>query len=217
MRFGELCAEWVGTGTTTTCYVLVPESLGAEWLSAMAAELSVNMVSVRGYSWDDDLTPWPMGPVMRDHRSFGGHAPHFLGELKDLCERVEEDHANATHRRVLAGVSLSGLFAVWAMAQDDFFGDVVSVSGSFWYEGFATWLEEKEIRGEGRRAYLSVGAKESRSRNKYFKTVGEKTETVASRLAECGVTTTLQRTTGDHGGDISRKMSEGIREVLKRR
>lgn len=41
-----------------------------------------------------------------------------------------------SHGIEMAGVSLSGLFALWQWLMNDTFRNIISLSGSFWYAGF---------------------------------------------------------------------------------
>ncbi len=42
-----------------------------------------------------------------------------------------------------AGVSLYGLFALWASCRTHLFEGVASVSGSFWYDKFTEWFSSR--------------------------------------------------------------------------
>ena len=73
--------------------------------------------------------------------------------------KPEPEHA------ALAGYSLGGLTALYALYQTDCFGWVASLSGSLWYDGFCEYMEkERPLRREVN-VYLSLGKKERLSRN----------------------------------------------------
>ena len=59
--------------------------------------------------------------------------------------------------RSLAGVSLSGLFAVYAAHCTDAFDRICSISGSLWYDGFLDFMARTPVSPAVQRAYLSVG------------------------------------------------------------
>ena len=76
----------------------------------------------------------------------------------------------------LAGYSLGGLTALYALYQTDSFGWIASLSGSLWYDGFCEYMEkERPLRREVN-VYLSLGKKERLSRNPRMGKVAECTE-----------------------------------------
>ena len=120
------------------CYIVLPERLKENektWLDRMAETLSANMVVVSGLDWETDLTPWK-APGLKAGE-FAGKAQAFLDILAgDLVVNVESSLRINKVRRFICGISLSGLFGVWASCRRELFEGVASVSGSFWYDGF---------------------------------------------------------------------------------
>ncbi len=126
------------------------------------------LLCVRPDSWNDDFTPWPAPAFRRDEAPPQGRAQTYLarlaGEIKPYMDmhyrtKPEPEHA------ALAGYSLGGLTALYALYQTDCFGWVASLSGSLWYDGFCEYMEkERPLRREVN-VYLSLGKKERLSRN----------------------------------------------------
>lgn len=110
------------------------------------------------------------------------------------------DLSLVSDERWLVGVSLAGLFAIWAAAESSLFTRVGSVSGSFWYPGFTEWLAEQDLHV--RFAYLSLGDKEAGSRNPHLRDIAVQTETIAGILASKNVRTTFEWTEGSHFGPL---------------
>ena len=164
------------------CYIILPEKLkeseGA-WLDRMAETLSANMVVISGLDWESDLTPWK-APGLKTGE-FAGKAQSFLDILAgDLLVSIENSLRINRPERYICGVSLSGLFALWASCKKDLFYGVASVSGSFWYDGFMEWISEHRPYAE--RFYLSLGEKEKDSKNPRLAKVDEATKHIYGLL-----------------------------------
>lgn len=76
----------------------------------------------------------------------------------------------------LFGYSLGGLTAVYAIYKTDAFGAVASLSGSLWFDGFCAFMEREKPLRRDLQVYLSLGKKESRSKNPRMAKVAECTE-----------------------------------------
>lgn len=103
------------------CYIVLPEKLKEsekEWLDRMADTLSANMVVVSNLDWETDLTPWK-APGLKSGE-FAGKAQSFLDILAaDLLVNVESSLKINKVERFFCGVSLSGLFGVWASCREE--------------------------------------------------------------------------------------------------
>ena len=168
---------------------------------------STALVSVFGMDWDNDLTPWPARNVRKKCPDFGGGAGQFLEVLGNEVVPLVEDRLLGPGNRIgsagraLAGISLAGLFAVWSVFNCDLFGSVASISGSFWYEGFTSWLRTREPSDRVRTVYLSVGEKEKESRNPLFSTIEERTLEVRNLLEAKGLDVYFELNPGNHIAD----------------
>ena len=134
-----------------------------------------NLVTISGLHWNQELSPWAVETVVSRDDRFTGGAPELLPLLTgEVVPQVERLLDAPPAWRCLAGYSLAGLFAVWTAFQCDLFTRILSASGSMWYPG---WLEyatvhEPAVALQG--VYLSVGDKESTSRNAVLQTVGKR-------------------------------------------
>jgi len=130
-------------------------------------------------SWDDDYTPWPAPPAAGREVPFGGKADAFFEKL--FCEVfpfVEETCpavGNAPEKTFVMGYSLGGLAALYGALSFPRFAGAASVSGSLWYPGWLSFLEAKGKENRSLRVYLSLGAKEERSKDPLVSQVGEAT------------------------------------------
>ena len=177
-------------GSGRICYILLPEGLkqeGRAWMEDAAGRFGVNIVAISGIDWNDNLTPWSAEGVFRKAKPFGGHASIFLKELRDeYIPAIESSMGIKDAERFLAGVSLSGLFAVWAAFTADIFQGIASISGSLWYDGFADWCLSRPLSPSVRKVYLSLGDREKKTKDARMATVEDATRLTARALREKG-------------------------------
>lgn len=182
------------------CYVLYPlDSLG-EWIEEAAQNFGVSIAVITGMDWNDDLTPWPAKGEPQGSPDFKGNAPKFLSVLvSDVLPEVERRmKIPAGAERTLAGVSLSGLFTLWQWMLDDTFRNIISLSGSFWYEGFVKWVEARPIPRKTGKAYFLLGNQEAKTKVKAFQPVQTDTEAIVSYLKSHGIDDRFELVPGNH-------------------
>ena len=167
------------------------------WADTVQERFGVIPVLLPAVNWNDDLTPWPADPIFKKGKPFGGKAEAYLHKLEaDLIPLTEERMGIVPDERWLVGVSLSGLFAVWASARSRLFSRIVSVSGSFWYPGFKEWLQGQTL--SAKQVYISLGDKEAESRNRHLRSIAEDTASVVKILEAQGIPTLFEWTEGTH-------------------
>ena len=196
------------------CYIILPEKLKEsekEWLDRMAEVYSANMVVISGFDWENDLTPWK-APGLKTGE-FGGKAQTFLDILiGDLVVSIENSLRINRPERFICGVSLSGLFALWASCKNDMFKGVASVSGSFWYDGFKEWISENRPNSEI--FYLSLGEKEKESKNPRLASVDEATKHIYGLLNTVGADVHFEYNEGNHFGPLIERIEKAITSIL---
>ena len=84
--------------------------------------------------------------------------------------------------RTLLGVSLSGLFALWSAFNTDAFTNIISISGSLWYDGLVEWMKEQAPSPRIKKVCMLLGEKEKNAKEKRMATVEERTQAVANIL-----------------------------------
>lgn len=196
------------------CYIILPEKLKEEersWLDRMAETLSANMVVVSGLDWETDLTPWK-APGLKTGE-FAGKAQVFLDILAgDLLVNMESSLRINKVRRFICGVSLSGLFGVWASCRRELFEGVASVSGSFWYDGFTEWLSTHASSAET--FYFSIGEKEKDGKNPRLSSVEDETKKVMDTLSNNGKKVFFEYNEGNHFGPLIERIEKAIKAIL---
>lgn len=187
----------VRVGSPRVCCILLPRGLmgdGADFLEKAAARYQVSIVVVSGMNWNDDLTPWAADPVFKREKPFGGKAAAFLRILEgDIMPEVERTlgfvHSGSmSHedqspiKRYLVGISLSGLFALWAAHCSDSFAGIASISGSFWFPHLEKWVQSNQLSNAVHKVYISLGDREKDTRNRAMASVEVNTVSIVSHL-----------------------------------
>ena len=180
----------VRSTTERICYILLPEGLkddGRRWMEDAAGRYGVTLVAMHGMEWNDDLTPWGADGVFRKAKPFGGRADLFLKNLReDLFPNVESQLGIRHPERFLIGISLSGLFAIWSVFKCDLFTGTASISGSLWYDGFASWTEGQTLSGRIKKVSVLIGDREKKSKDRRMATVEDETLKVVEILRRKG-------------------------------
>ena len=196
-------------------YLLLPQRLSENELASIeefSARFKSNIVAISGMDWNSDMTPWK-APAVNDGL-FGGHATQFLDRLKeDIFFNLENSLKISKPKRYLIGLSLAGLFTVWAGVRKAFFDGVAAISGSFWYDGFAEWLEKQE-KLNCVHFHISLGEKEKETKVKRFANIEEDTMKVVETLMAKGAEVTFEMTEGGHNSPIIPRFEKSVVSLL---
>ena len=178
----------------------------------MAEEHSASMVVISGLDWERELTPWK-APGLKAGE-FAGRAQSFLDILKgDIMVNVESSLRISRPKRFIAGVSLSGLFALWASCRTHLFEGVASVSGSFWYDKFTEWFSTQEYSSS--RYYFSLGEKEKDGKNLRLAAVEEETAKIMSTLQANEKEVIFEYNEGNHFGPLIERIEKAIINIMQ--
>ena len=118
--------------------------------------------------------------------------------------------------RGIAGYSLAGLFALYAICQTDVFSRVGCMSGSLWFPGFKEYVFSHEPKRWADCIYFSLGDREAKTRNPDLKTVQENTEAIHAHFLAQGIDTVFQLNPGNHFVQGIERTVAGIRWLLGR-
>lgn len=205
-------------GGDSICYLLLPGPLKeseSAWLERMAADHSCYIAVISGIDWEQELTPWPAPGIKSGSKgkSFGDGAEAFLHRFREeLIPELDSMLALKSPARYIAGVSLSGLFALWASCVTDCFKAVGCVSASLWYDGFTDWLRTQKAQAE--HYYFSLGIKEKDGKNPRLASVELHTRIAISILEESGIKTSFEYNEGNHFGPLLERMSKALLCIL---
>lgn len=185
---------------------LVKNDAGTEFL----------LLSIKQESWNDDFTPWAVPAFRTGEEAPQGRADAYLSCLTEKIKPYIDTHyrtkPEAAHT-ALFGYSLGGLTAVYAMYKTDVFGAFASLSGSLWFDGFCAFMEREQPLRTDLRVYLSLGKKESHSKNPRMGRVAECTERVKDILSEQledKEDIYFEWNEGGHFHDIERRFAKAI-------
>ncbi len=118
-------------------------------------ETDFNLLSIGNLEWNHDMTPWECPPLFKNDTPSTGGADKYLdlllnGIIPEAREYIKGEPAYLG----IAGYSLAGLFAVYAMYRTDVFERVASMSGSLWFPDFKEYCMEHEMKRKPDKIYI---------------------------------------------------------------
>lgn len=166
--------------------MILPEGIREDLfdgLKELTEKYGVSFVVIENINWNDDMTPWPAEGVFKKAKPFGGQAASFLDKLtNEIIPEIEKTLSVEDAERTIMGVSLSGLFAVWACFNTNAFTNIINISGSLWYDGFTEWMKEQTPSPQLKKVCMLLGEKEKNAKEKRMATVEERTHAAAEIL-----------------------------------
>ena len=195
--------------------MILPEGIKGELcdgLKELSEKHGVSIVVIEDVNWNDDLTPWPAVGVFKKAKPFGGKAAAFLDKLThEIIPEAERNMGIEDAERTLLGVSLSGLFAVWAAFNTDAFANIISISGSLWYDGFVEWMKEQTPSSQLKKICMLLGEKEKNAKEKRMSTVEERSLAAADILkGKSQATVTFELVEGTHFSPVLPRMERAM-------
>ena len=164
-----------------------------------------------------DMAPWDSPAAFKKGETFTGGADDYLRLLvEEIIPRAEKELAGPPAWRGIAGYSLAGLFALYAIYQTDVFSRVGCMSGSLWFPGFKEYIFSHEPKRQPDCIYFSLGDKEAKTRNPVLKTVQENTEEIRAFYQSKGIDTVFQLNPGNHFVQGIERTVAGIQWLLSK-
>lgn len=199
--------------------MILPEGIKKdlhEGLKGLSEKYEVSIVVIEEVNWNDDLTPWPAEGVFKKAKPFGGQAAAFLNKLtNEKIPETERSMGIENAERTLLGVSLSGLFALWSAFNTDAFTNIISISGSLWYDGFVEWMKEQSLSPRIKKVCMLLGEKEKNAKEKRMATVEVRTQTAANILKEkTQASVTFELVEGTHFSPIMPRLERAF-EIIE--
>lgn len=169
------------------------------------------LVAVSVSEWERDMSPWAIPPIAKNAAPCTGGADEHLRLLVEaILPQVECTLSGKPVWRGLAGYSLAGLFALYALYKTDVFTRVASVSGSLWYPKFPEYARTQEMKRVPERLYFSLGDREQETRNPYLKPVQENTQALEAFYRSRGIRTIFQLNPGNHYTNGAARTAAGL-------
>lgn len=174
-----------------------------------------SLLSVGGLDWNRDMSPWECAPVMAQDEGYAGGADSYLSLLlEEILPEGLKRLPESPSWTGIAGYSLAGLFALYALYRTDTFARAASMSGSLWFPGFGDFVRSHDMKRAPEKLYLSLGDKEAKTRNPYLKTVQENTEAAVQLYRDMGLDVTWELNPGNHFRDAEKRSAKGILGIL---
>ena len=174
-----------------------------------------SLLSVGGLDWNRDMSPWECAPVMAQDEGYAGGADSYLSLLlEEILPEGLKRLPESPSWTGIAGYSLAGLFALYALYRTDTFARAASMSGSLWFPGFGDFVRSHDMKRAPEKLYLSLGDKEAKTRNPYLKTVQENTEAAVQLYRDRGLDVTWELNPGNHFRDAEKRSAKGILGIL---
>lgn len=174
------------------------------------------LAAVSNLDWDHDMSPWDIPPIFKGDTPCTGSADDYLNLLtRKILPETEKHIKGSIAWRGLAGYSLAGLFAVYAMYQTEAFTRIASISGSLWFPGIIEYIHTHEFKQKPDCIYLSLGNKEAKTQNSYLKSVIQNTEEIYKSYQKQGINTTFVLNPGNHFKDTAERSAKGIKWMME--
>ena len=175
------------------------------------------LVAISDLDWNHDMAPWDSLPTFKNADLCTGGADEYLRLLaEEIIPAAEKELGSVPRWRGIAGYSLAGLFALYAIYQTDLFSRVGSVSGSLWFPGMKEYIFSHEPQHQPDCIYFSLGDKESKTKNPILRTVQENTEEICAYYQRKGIDTVFELNPGIHFIQSVERTAAGIAWMLSR-
>ena len=105
-----------------------------------------SLAAIQIDDWNAALSPWPAKAVFKGEQDFAGQADAYLQELTgSIIPEITELLPEKPQYHVIAGYSMAGLFAVYALYRTQVFTHAASALGSLWNSGFLEYTLMHEL------------------------------------------------------------------------
>ena len=179
--------------------------------------LPFTLVAISDLDWNHDMVPWDSPPAFKNSEPCTGGADDYLHLLTEEIIPAAEKEINGVPRwRGIAGYSLAGLFALYAIYQTDLFSRIGSMSGSLWFPRMKDYIFSHEPKRWPDRMYFSLGDKESKTRNPILRSVRQNTEEIHAFYQSKGIDTVFQLNSGNHYDHAAERTAAGLCWLLSR-
>ena len=134
-----------------------------------------------------DYTPWPASSLHPKFPNFEGHGDSYLNWIKSRLKPYMDEHYRTLpdpKKSAMAGYSLGGLISLYCGMNHLEFGCIASLSGSFWYPDFVSYVAKHISQLEHHQIYLSSGKMEGVGHKDIKKEAVSCTETIAGLLSD---------------------------------
>ena len=174
-----------------------------------------HLLVIGNLEWNVDMCPWDSPALSkRDAPCFGG-ADAYLNLLEtEIIPQTRNFLLGSPPWMGIAGYSLAGLFAIYALFRSNLFSRAASVSGSLWYPHFGEFVCNSKMKKLPEKLYYSLGDQEARTRHPILRTVQENTESVYAHCMNLGIPVSFEMNVGNHFKEPALRTAKGILSIL---
>ena len=208
--------------TETTAPIIYLNTFSGEGQKIYEAARAANypqftLVAISDLDWNHDMVPWDGPSAFKNADPCTGGADDYLRLLtEEIIPTAEKEIAGVPCWRGIAGYSLAGLFALYAIYQTDLFYHVGSMSGSLWYSGMKEYIFSHEPKRRPDCIYFSLGDKENKTRNPVLRNVRQNTEEIQAFYQAKGIDTVFHLNPGNHYNRAVERTAAGLCWLLNR-
>ena len=175
------------------------------------------LVAIGDLDWNHDMVPWDSPPAFKNSAPCTGGADDYLRFLiEEIIPTAEKETKGVPCWRGIAGYSLAGLFALYAIYRTDLFSRVGSMSGSLWFPGIKEYIFSHEPTRRPDCMYFSLGDRESKTRNPVLRRVQQNTEEIQAFYQAKEIDTVFQLNRGNHYDHAAERTAVSIAWILSR-
>ena len=175
------------------------------------------LVAISDLDWNHDMVPWDSPPAFKNTEPCTGGADDYLRLLtEEIIPTAEREIPGVPRWRGIAGYSLAGLLALYAIYQTDLFSCVGSMSGSLWFPGIKEYIFSHELKRLPDYMYFSLGDKENKTRNPFLRSVRQNTEEIHAFYQSKGIDTVFRLNPGNHYNQAVERTVAGLCWLLRR-
>ena len=184
--------------------------LTAEAILAKNGSSGYTLIAFQADDWNRDFSPWKSSKL---DSSFSGGAVQTLTYIQDsVIPQIKATHG-IDCPIYLMGYSLAGLFSLWSAFQTDVFAGAASCSGSLWYPEFLSYVKENVVGKPSKKFYLSLGGKESHTKNLLMASIADRTQECVQLLREYHQVK-YELNPGGHFADPGKRLAKAVEWLL---
>ncbi len=182
---------------------------------ALYTKAPFNLLVMCSAVWEQDLTPWECPAPSRSIPACGNGADKYLELITQrIVPEVLKSTAISPERFCIAGYSLAGLFALYALYKTPLFDSAASISGSLWYPHFKEYIKSHTPLRAPHKLYLSVGDAEDKTKNAYLSKVLVNTQEIYGHYQRLGYDVSFELNPGNHFQKALERTARGIASLL---
>ena len=210
------CPQRVSPDTPLVLLLTGGEDPGAVWEKTRClTKREFCLAALPVEDWENELSPWRAEKVFRCGRDFGDGADGTIRELeREIVPELKRALGFRDMPSIIAGYSLAGLFAVYALYRTDVFSGAVSASGSLWFPGFLDYAASHAMPRAPDRVYLSLGDREKNTKSPIMRRVEENTAVLRERFCAEGIECIFELNPGNHFQDVEQRIAKGIAWII---